>query len=387
MPQAESRGQETPETAGQEASGVDIATARTPGIDVARALAILGMVLVNYRMKLEVGSRGPEWLSWLSDRLDGRASALFVVLAGMGISLRSRRAREAPAQYLAFERAALLKRAAVLFAAGLLNLHMWPWDILHSYGLFLSTAAFLLNVRGFVLWVLAAVCMSTGSLLQVVFDYNHDLEFWSLAGAPTSMLFNGPYPYFPWMVFLLVGMWVGRLDLNEDRTRRRLLLFAIGIAFIGELVDSVSTRAEEVKALSEEAANWLSSWPSPPSPVYIATACATALAVICSCIEWTRSYALSLAVVALTATGQLAFTQYILHAIFILIPLEHGLFEDASLFTSIAYSFAFYAVAVAISLWWRRRYPVGPLETLIRQITGRSSTAPWGGQLVGTTKQ
>jgi uncharacterized membrane protein YeiB len=110
------------------------------------------------------------------------------------------------------------------------------------------------------------------------------------------------------------------------------------------------------------------------------------LAVICLCIQITRTRSKTLWVMALTATGQLAFTLYILHAIAILIPLRHGFFEHASLETSIYYAFGFYGLAVALSLWWRRRFPQGPLESLIRQINGRSSPAPWGGQLVETQR-
>jgi len=366
--------------------GAAIATARTPGIDVARALAILGMVLVNYRMKLEVGGRGPDWLVWLSDRLDGRASALFVVLAGVGVSLRSARARQDPRQYLAFERRALLKRALVLFVAGIGNMHLWEWDILHFYGLFLATAALLLNVRGPVLWVLVGMFCAFTSLLHIVFNYDHDLDFWTPVGALSTVLFNGVHPFFPWMAFLLVGMWVGRLDLTDRRTRRWLLAVAFAIAFVGELVDTLGVYAEESRLISEQTAEWFSSWPAPPRPVYFLTAAATALVVICLCVEWTQPRPLNFIVVALTATGQLAFTHYILHALIIVILLQHGLFEDASLYESIASAFAFYVPAVFLSLWWRRRYAYGPLETVIRQITGRTSPAPWGGQLVGRPK-
>lgn len=84
-----------------------VATARTPGYDVARALAILGMVLVNYKLRTDAEERAIGWPLWLANLLDGRAAALFVVLAGLGISLRSRRAREKPAEHLGFERGAL----------------------------------------------------------------------------------------------------------------------------------------------------------------------------------------------------------------------------------------------------------------------------------------
>jgi uncharacterized membrane protein YeiB len=92
-------------------------------------------------------------------------------------------------------------------------------------------------------------------------------------------------------------------------------------------------------------------------------------------------------VVALTATGQLAFTLYILHVVAILIPVQHGWLVHPSLALTLGYGCAFFLVSVALSLWWRRRFAYGPLELLIRQVTGRVTPATWGGQLVDTPKR
>jgi uncharacterized membrane protein YeiB len=165
-----------------------------------------------------------------------------------------------------------------------------------------------------------------------------------------------------------------------------VLVFALTAICIGELLDSVQRHGQEYLGLGEVAASWLSSWPTPPRPPYVVAAAGTALMVICACIQFTQTRAERLWVVALTATGQLAFTLYILHALAILLPLQHGWFEHASLQLTIGYAVAFYCVAIALSLWWRRRFPYGPLEALIRQITGRTVPAPWGGRLVSAGK-
>ena len=67
---------------------------RIEGYDVARALAVFGMVLVNYKSTMGSEYLGPEKLVGILSFLDGRAAALFVVLAGIGISLLTRQARE-----------------------------------------------------------------------------------------------------------------------------------------------------------------------------------------------------------------------------------------------------------------------------------------------------
>ena len=36
------------------------------------------------------------------------------------------------------------------------------------------------------------------------------------------IFFSGQYPVFPWLAFLIVGMWIGRQDLHPGRGARRL---------------------------------------------------------------------------------------------------------------------------------------------------------------------
>ncbi|MEM9692163.1 MAG: DUF418 domain-containing protein [Myxococcota bacterium] len=347
---------------------------RIVGFDVARALAVLGMVMVNYKGQLDSAERGPDWLVWLNERIEGRSAALFVVLAGIGLSLRSRRARIDPATHLAFERSALLRRAVVLYGAGLLNLHLWEWDILHFYGLFLAVAAGLLTAPGLELAIVGLACIVGSVALQASFPYEVEaIDIWSPTGALSDLFFNGLHPFFPWMAFVVLGMWLGRLPLGESATRRRLVTAAIPVLLISEGLDTWATRFHESLPIDPEHVYWLSTWPRAPRPLYVLAAGAMATLLICGCIEVTKNRGQDRWVLALSATGQLAFSLYILHAIAILIPLEHELLDHSSLAETMAYSFAFYAGAVALSLWWRRRFLHGPLETLIRQIAGRTS--------------
>src|SRR4051812_7587006 len=70
---------------------------RIAGYDFARALAILGMVLVHFSLVMGSDQTHPRWLAEIIELLDGRAAATFVVLAGVGISLRWSR-RQAAAE-------------------------------------------------------------------------------------------------------------------------------------------------------------------------------------------------------------------------------------------------------------------------------------------------
>jgi uncharacterized protein len=60
---------------------------RIIGIDVARALAVIGMIIVNF--KVVFGENGNLILKNIAHLFDGKAAATFVVLAGVGIALMS----------------------------------------------------------------------------------------------------------------------------------------------------------------------------------------------------------------------------------------------------------------------------------------------------------
>ncbi len=62
---------------------------RIVGLDIARALAVLGMVIVNYKVVM-VSNATQGWLATTTGLLEGRAAATFVVLAGIGLSLMTR---------------------------------------------------------------------------------------------------------------------------------------------------------------------------------------------------------------------------------------------------------------------------------------------------------
>ena len=73
----------------------DVVQARPPvrieGFDVARAVAIVGMVVIHFTEALSYETM-PARLQELVGLLDGRAAALFVILAGIGVTLMTRSA-------------------------------------------------------------------------------------------------------------------------------------------------------------------------------------------------------------------------------------------------------------------------------------------------------
>ncbi len=93
-------------------------------------MALLGMVLVNFRIAMGVLAGGPTWLKPLLDALEGRSAASFVVLAGIGLGLSTRKlAWSAAMSHTA-------RRALFLLIVGLLNYLVFPADIIHYYAVY-----------------------------------------------------------------------------------------------------------------------------------------------------------------------------------------------------------------------------------------------------------
>lgn len=65
---------------------------RLHGLDIARFLAFCGMVLVNFRIAAQV-TPGTDAISLFTNSLEGRAAALFVVLAGLACRWANRTAQ------------------------------------------------------------------------------------------------------------------------------------------------------------------------------------------------------------------------------------------------------------------------------------------------------
>jgi len=138
--------------------------ARLEGLDLARFLALAGMVIVNF--KLVMGAQGQGALDLAARALEGRAAALFVVLAGIGIGLAA-----ANKPWNASARI-IVKRAAFLFALGLLNAIYFPPDILHYYAVYFLIAVLFLRAPVWLLLLVMFGLMADFVVMSFVFDYD-----------------------------------------------------------------------------------------------------------------------------------------------------------------------------------------------------------------------
>jgi uncharacterized membrane protein YeiB len=356
---------------------------RQIGYDVARALAVIGMVVVNFKVVLGADKSGGDWLIRLVGLLDGRAAATFVILAGVGVSLLSRRAREqSDARALSAKRKTLIKRAAFLFCFGLIYAPVWPADILHFYGIYLLIGAVLLNASNRKLWLIATGLAVSFIVLLFFFDYDQgwnwktlDYEgFWTLEGMLRHLFFNGFHPVIPWTAFLLVGMWLGRQDMTKPALRKKIIAWSLGAIVLAETASHFLTNwmlARFPQADPVDIIALCGTAPIPPMPFYLLSAGGSALVVIVLCIAASEKFAAHSGIFKpLVATGQLALTLYVAHVVIGMGLLEvMGNLNNQSIIMAVFSAIFFFTAATAFAMFWRRFFKRGPLEWAMRMIT------------------
>lgn len=211
--------------------------ARILGIDIARGLALFGMMATHVLPRMdETGDLTAVAL------LQGRASALFAILAGFSIILSTRSAlAHTGGRGWAAASAGLVIRGALIaligFALG--ELPSGIATILVNYGvlfviapLFLRLPTWLLGVSAWA-WFLATPQLShairssvdsgfaDSGLTVPAFSNMHMADTW------VGLFLTGYYPLLQWVGYILLGMWLARIDWS-DLHRRITLLIAGG---------------------------------------------------------------------------------------------------------------------------------------------------------------
>ena len=355
---------------------------RLHGLDLARALAFAGMVLVNFKVSMGASADpdAPLVLTRLCSLLDGRAAATFVVLAGAGASLGSRRARlsEDAAQHRAARRT-LLRRGAVLMGMGLLLLPVWPADILHFYGVYLALGSLLLFAP---LWLLGitgsiAVLVSFGFILSGRFFEHWDMATLGYRGLATpggflrNTFLDGFHPVLPWIAFYLLGMALGRMNLASRSLQMMLVLGALPLTAIADWASwqLLGPRGSDLSRIPESSWRWLFYVdPVPPLPLFVISAGATACALIGLCL-WITPSEPGRAWRPWLAMGRLALSLYVAHVLVGLGFLEAiGRLQGQSLVFATTSGLAFVGLSLLASWVHDRLWSRGPLERILRSV-------------------
>ncbi|MFC9789267.1 heparan-alpha-glucosaminide N-acetyltransferase domain-containing protein [Rhodococcus sp. NPDC127528] len=200
---------------------------RLTGVDLARGLAVLGMIAVH--SLLDATDDGePTFMYRISA---GHAAAMFAVLAGVAIAFLSGRGQVTRGPRATGITAALAARAAVI---GLIGLTLGYTHV--DYGVVILTyyaVMFLLAIPLIFLSTrtVAVVAVAVTGLAPVVSQLvrphlpevlARQISWETLLHKPfdtaSQLLFTGEFPALVWMSYICVGIVVGRMDLRSVRT-------------------------------------------------------------------------------------------------------------------------------------------------------------------------
>jgi hypothetical protein len=228
---------------------------RIVGIDMARALALFGMMATH----LLPDSADGRSVAWWQQLAGGRAAALFALLAGVSLALVTARAVAAPSDEETAARSGVAPRRTAMRAAragiaaraaviGVLGLFLGQLDtgiavILTYYAvLFLLGLPFLglgwRTLAGLAAgWAVVAPVLShlirpylperLGPSPSLDFVVVHPFRLVS------ELVFTGYYPTFQWLAYLLAGLAIGRLPL-------RRIGVAVGLTVSGAVLASAA---------------------------------------------------------------------------------------------------------------------------------------------------
>lgn len=185
---------------------------RLVGVDLARGLAVLGMLAAHLLDTERRLTLDPD--TWVT-LVNGRSSILFATLAGVSIALVTGGSRPIGPERRPRAGARLALRGAMLWVIGMLLVATGVpvYVILPAYALLFVLAVPFLGMRARGLFLAAGVLALVMPWIQPVLDA---APLWAgRAGAEISAAVGWNYPFTVWIAFLLAGMGVGRLDLRR----------------------------------------------------------------------------------------------------------------------------------------------------------------------------
>ena len=359
--------------------GAPVSGVRLQGVDVARALALLGMMATHVGgIADQVDWSDPSTWAAIAH---GRSSSLFAVLAGVSIGLTSGRTAPPGPPAIGRIRARLAVRAVVVVAIGLLLMALQTpvYVILPTYGALFLLAIPVLRLRARWLLGLAATCAVASPVVALaIVPHYADAGMWEVQ-------LGLVYPVVTFLAYVLVGLAVARAGLEERGAQVVLLASGAVVALAAYLVGNALAPvpvdaafafpgvpfAGEGSAPAEAFAQlFLSPRDHSSSVVDVVGTAGVAVAVIALCTLVFDGRGRSAARIAfpLAAVGSMPLTVYAGHLVVLaVLPVT----PDSGA------AWGWFAVgSVLFAMLWRRFVGRGPLEQLTARLTRLVPDAP-----------
>ena len=344
---------------------------RLIGLDIARYLAFVGMVLVNFDIVMSHGVQSNEgFFNEFIGQLQGRASATFVVLAGIGLGLSSFKKEGQTVN-------TIVKRSIFLLILGLLNMTIFEGDILHYYAFYFLFGVFLLPFGNRALILVISILNLVFFSMMLFIDYESGWNFeeltysgfWTIDGFTRNLFFNGFHPVFPWLGFFLLGMLMSRVLLKKRQVQIKMISWGLIAIIFSEIMGFIIS-GYVIPADSELQFLFMTD-SMPPMPLYFLAASGSALLIIGLCLLVSEKFKESKIYSLIAPAGTQTLTLYVLHIIV-------GLgFIDAIGFTGTQTSSQAFVAAIIFCILgtifaftWSKWFRRGIFESLMRKLTG-----------------
>jgi uncharacterized protein len=367
---------------------------RLVDLDVTRAVALIGVAVVNYHGYL-INLGGPIGESPINRFFHPWTGAFatpvpttFVMVAGMGVTLMTNPGRlSGDRERRSTDRWTLLRRGFLLYSFGFVFEWVWNGTILFFYGAFFVVGALLFTLR--TRWLIAVgalAAIGAAAIQWWAFEADHGTGWlftdWYSSGryrSPRRLLFdtfvNGTHPLLPWLAFMCAGMVIGR-SLPLHTTLRRVL------AVFGVVLVAGSYLVNYLLANTPLRSRLLATDPYSRSLNYTLCALGSSITAFCV-IGWIAKATRSNVVTrALAAAGRTTLTLYILHAlVFNAVVTRWHLIRPAGLDVALAFAGGFWLVAIVAAALWQRRFGIGPAEWVYRKFGGSNLAQPLTGSI------
>ena len=369
------------------------AKSRVIGVDVARGIAVAGMLAVH--VFYTFNSDGSPSIA--TELASGRSAAIFAVMAGVGLALVTGGRNPVKGVTRVAASAGLVVRTLLICLIGLLlgyatnaaGLNVYV--ILPYYAVMFLLAIPLLGLGPRVLAGIAVVlAVSAGVLINVTIgdvanpsrgiDATLGVAGHHPVGLLILLLFGGAYPAVLWLAYICAGMALGRLDLSSKRVAAWLLGGGVALAATAWLTSWVLLfqfgGLQHIRQAAPAGTRWTTSrllwvpfgdfqtwwWyagraPHSGTPLDMLHTLGCALAVLGAALLLARLPAAMRLMRPLAAAGSMILTLYCAH----ILILATGVLNN-HLYTQ--YTVILIAM-VAFAMIWRRTHTRGPLEALI----------------------
>jgi uncharacterized membrane protein YeiB len=373
---------------------------RVIGVDVARGVALIGMMAVHV---FDIfGVRGAPTVA--TAVAGGRSATTFVLVAGLSLAFLSGGQRPVEGRARTAAAAGIAVRALLIGAIGLL-LGYVTTDvevILPYYAVLFLLAIPLLGLRPRTLALIAAALIAVAPVvvLAAAVAGGRSLRgpdnptFDALVNNPfaliVGLLVTGFYPAVAYLAYLCAGLALGRLDLSSRRLAIWLLGGGLGLALTARIVSAVllfplgglrHLQGIDPSGSAQVANNvllwdpqpiwswWYLALPAPHSatPVDLVHTLGSAMAVLGAALLLSRIPVVARLLRPLAAAGAMTLTLYCGH----LLVLATGVLDDApgTLYVLLVVG------ALAFGVAWQRWQGQGPLERLVAAAAGRARRA------------